>query len=159
MKKVKNPKHSPSNIYLVPSFWCKRNKNETMNRKILFLMLYLKLSLALTVTLVRPNPKGTRSMSIRCSSLGSSSDRKDEVDTDFDDDDDDIKPYGNRSLAWTKRYRKLLPYEEARKRVLSFGHRSKEDWDECVENGWQGAYVPARPDEMYAKEWESVRFT
>lgn len=72
-----------------------------------------------------------------------------------DEDDEDIKPYGSRSLAWTKRYRRLLPYEECRRRVLTFGHRSKADWDECVENGWQGAYVPARPDEMYAKEWES----
>lgn len=76
-------------------------------------------------------------------------------DSDDDDEEDNIKPYGNRSLAWTKRYRKMIPYEAARKRVLKFGHRSKEDWDECVANGWQGQYVPARPDEMYEPEWVS----
>ena len=77
---------------------------------------------------------------------------------DYDDDDDEIeiKPYGNRSLAWTKRYRKLNPYEKVRDRVIrNFGHRSKEDWDECVANGWHGQYVPSRPDEMYAPEWLS----
>ena len=132
--------------------------------KILLFMIYFNLSLAL----MRPIYTGTAgSRCIRFPPFHSSY-RNDEVregyndddeDSDDDeDDDDDIKPYGNRSLAWTKRYRKLLPYEEARKRVLSFGHRSKEDWDECVENGWQGAYVPARPDEMYAKEWESVSY-
>jgi len=76
-------------------------------------------------------------------------------DDDDDDDDSTVQPYGNRSLQWTQRYRKLIPYEEARRRVLKFGHRSKEDWDECVMNGWQGQYVPARPDEMYATEWVS----
>lgn len=79
-----------------------------------------------------------------------------EYDSDDDDDDDEnIEPYGSRSLQWTKRYRRLIPYEEARRRVLKFGHRSKDDWDDCVSNGWQGQYVPARPDEMYAKEWVS----
>jgi hypothetical protein len=76
---------------------------------------------------------------------------EDEVD---DDDDVAIKPYGNRSLAWTKRYRRLNPYETVRDRVIRhFGHRSKSDWDECVANGWQGQYVPSRPQEMYAPEW------
>ena len=69
-------------------------------------------------------------------------------DDDEQDDDDIIQPYLNRSLAWTLRYRKLNPYEKVRRRVLSFGHRCKEDWDECVANGWQGQYVPARPDLM-----------
>ena len=81
------------------------------------------------------------------------------LDNEMDDDDDDeveIQPYGNRSLAWTKRYRKLNPYEKVRDRVIRhFGHRSKEDWDECVANGWHGQYVPSRPDEMYAPEWVS----
>lgn len=95
----------------------------------------------------------------KCSASPFNDDFEVHGEDDIDDDDDDIQPYGNRSLAWTKRYRRLLPYEEARKRVLSFGHRSKEDWDECIENGWQGAYIPARPDEMYAKEWVSVSFT
>jgi hypothetical protein len=86
----------------------------------------------------------------------------DKVDEDYNDEDDDddddveIKPYGNRSLAWTKRYRRLNPYEKVRNRVIRyFGHRSKQDWDECVANGWQGQYVPSRPDQMYAPEWTS----
>ena len=82
----------------------------------------------------------------------------DEEEEDDDDDDDDevnIKPYRNRSLAWTKRYRKLNPYETCRKRVLNFGHRSKEDWDEAMASGQLGSYVPSHPDEMYAPEWVS----
>jgi hypothetical protein len=82
----------------------------------------------------------------------------DDDDEDDDDDDDDvqIQPYGNRSLAWTKRYRRLNPYEKVRHRVISnFGHRNKSDWDECIANGWQGVYVPSRPDVMYAPEWTS----
>ncbi|KAL3757250.1 hypothetical protein ACHAWU_008411 [Discostella pseudostelligera] len=77
-------------------------------------------------------------------------------DDDYDDDDDDVptvKPYRNRSLAWTLRYRKLNPYEKARARVISFGHRSKEDWDEAASSGQLGQYVPTYPDEMYAPEW------
>ena len=81
----------------------------------------------------------------------------DDDNDDFDDDDDDIpiKPYRNRSLVWTKRYRKLNPFEKCRKRVLQFGHRSKEDWDEAVASGQLGQYVPSHPDEMYAPEWVS----
>lgn len=67
---------------------------------------------------------------------------------DNDNDEIAIKPYRNRSLAWTKRYRKLNPYEKCRQRVLQFGHRSKEDWDEAMESGQLGGYVPSHPDEM-----------
>ena len=75
-----------------------------------------------------------------------------------DDDDDDetttIKPYRNRSLAWTKRYRTLNPYEKVRARVINnFGHRSKEDWDEAMSSGLLGQYVPNHPEDMYAPEW------
>ena len=84
---------------------------------------------------------------------------KDDDDLEEDDDDDEIpiKPYQNRSLAWTKRYRKLNPYETCRHRVLQFGLRSKEDWDEAVESGQLGQYwyVPSYPDKMYAPEWVS----
>ena len=39
-------------------------------------------------------------------------DSKDKYD-DFEDDDEiTIKPYGNRSLAWTLQYRKLNPYDK-----------------------------------------------
>ena len=79
-----------------------------------------------------------------------------EEDEDYDDDDDiEIKPYGSRSLAWTKRYRRLNPYEKVRNRVLQFGHRSKDDWDDACSSGQLGQYVPLRPDEMYAPEWIS----
>jgi hypothetical protein len=71
-----------------------------------------------------------------------------------EEDEMTIQPYLNRSLAWTLRYRKLNPYDKVRRRVLNFGHRSKGDWDECIANGWQGQYVPTRPDLMYAPEWE-----
>jgi hypothetical protein len=36
--------------------------------------------------------------------------------------------YENRSLAWTKRYRKLFPYESARKHAISLGRTSKAEW-------------------------------
>ena len=93
--------------------------------------------------------------------IGQSNDdtTNDHDENDYDDDDDDeptIKPYRNRSLAWTIRYRTLNPYEKARARVINnFGHRSKADWDEAVSNGYIGQYVPNYPDEMYAPEWVS----
>ena len=62
----------------------------------------------------------------------------DENDDDEEEEEDNIKPYGNRSLAWTKRYRRLNPYDKCRARVLRFGHRSKEDWDEAVSSGQLG---------------------
>ena len=71
-----------------------------------------------------------------------------------DDDEPTIKPYRNRSLSWTLRYRALNPYDKARQRVINnFGHRSKEDWDEAMSSGLLGQYVPNYPDEMYAPEW------
>ena len=91
----------------------------------------------------------------------SNDDTTNDHDENYDDDDDDddeptIKPYRNRSLAWTIRYRTLNPYEKARARVINnFGHRSKADWDEAVSNGYIGQYVPNYPDEMYAPEWVS----
>lgn len=79
--------------------------------------------------------------------------KNNDYEDDEDDDDVAIKPYRNRSLAWTKRYRQLNPYERVRKRVLGFGHRSKSDWDDAVSSGQLGQYVPSYPDEMYAPEW------
>jgi len=77
-------------------------------------------------------------------------------DENYDDEDTPIiKPYRNRSLAWTLRYRKVNPYEMARTRVLGFGHRSKDDWDDANASGQLGQYVPSYPDEMYASEWVS----
>ena len=74
-------------------------------------------------------------------------------DNEDEDDEVTIKPYRNRSLAWTKKYREAIPYETARARVISFGHRSKSDWDDAVSSGQLGQYVPSYPDEMYAPEW------
>ena len=34
-------------------------------------------------------------------------------------------------------------------------NRSKEDWDDAVESGQIGQYVPTYPDEMYEPEWVS----
>lgn len=89
-----------------------------------------------------------------------SADEGNNDDIGEEDEEDDVenisvKPYRNRSLRWTKRYRTLNPYEKARARVISFGHRSKSDWDEAVSSGQLGQYVPNYPDEMYAPEWVS----
>ena len=84
-----------------------------------------------------------------------SGDNGDEEDDLYEDDEPTIKPYRNRSLAWTLRYRKLNPYDKVRTRVIGFGHRSKEDWDEAVSSGQLGQYVPSYPNEMYAPEWQS----
>ena len=83
----------------------------------------------------------------------SSSEDAHDNNPDIEEDEIPVKPYRNRSLAWTMRYRKLNPYDQARARVISFGHRSKEDWDEAVSSGQLGQYVPSYPDEMYAPEW------
>ena len=72
-----------------------------------------------------------------------------------EDGEPTIEPYRSRSLAWTLRYRKINPYEKVRTRVLGFGHRSKDDWDDAVSSGQLGQYVPSYPDEMYAPEWIS----
>jgi len=81
---------------------------------------------------------------------------------DDDDDDDDENegqtPYRNRSLAWTNRYRKLIPYEKARAMAMTLGLQSEQDWDDFLEAGrvYQfGPYLPNRPDEMYVDDWVS----
>jgi hypothetical protein len=50
-----------------------------------------------------------------------------------------------------------MPYEFAREAALQLGLRSKEDWDEGIENGeiFQGPYLPSKPDEMYSDDWVS----
>lgn len=72
-------------------------------------------------------------------------------------DDECDKPYGSKSMAWSNRFRRLFPYETARRSVMDLGLRSKEEWDEYVADGkpQHGPYLPNRPDEMYAEEWES----
>ena len=75
----------------------------------------------------------------------------------FDDGEEGQTPYGNRSLSWTNTFRKLIPYEFAREAALQLGLRSKEDWDEGIENGeiFQGPYLPSKPNEMYPDDWVS----
>lgn len=72
-------------------------------------------------------------------------------------EEDVPKPYRNRSIAWTQRYRSVVPYDTARKWVMELGLRSKAEWDEYVEDGkvFHRSYLPNHPDEMYADEWVS----
>ena len=78
-------------------------------------------------------------------------DNDEENDDEEDDDDETIKPYGSRSLAWTKRYRRLIPYHVARAQAVAMGMSTQEDYQR-----WRrGPYQIQRPDEMYALEWSS----
>ena len=74
-----------------------------------------------------------------------------------DDADDDITPYRNRDLAYTRKYRRLVPYKAARLTAMRLGLRSKEEWDDIRQFGraFHGAHLVAYPNEMYAKEWVS----
>ena len=97
----------------------------------------------LVVTDRRITVEGTTTPTHLYASKGSDKDLDcDNIHNEDDDNDNDdeveIKPYGNRSLAWTQRYRRLNPYEKCRARVLRFGHRSKEDWDEAAASGQLG---------------------
>lgn len=76
------------------------------------------------------------------------------LDGDDDDEEEELKPtaYGNHSLAWTNRYRRLITYEYARAQAMSLGLSSKEEWEAL---GHQGPYMISRPDEMYQEEWVS----
>jgi hypothetical protein len=89
--------------------------------------------------------------------IGNDEGVKGSKDDDDDDDEAQVRAYGRRSLAWTQKYRKLLPYEYARKTAMNLGLRSKDDWDEYLADGkvYHGPYLPSRPDEMYAEEWLS----
>jgi hypothetical protein len=83
--------------------------------------------------------------------------RRSAEEEDEDDDEEAPKAYGNRSLKWTERYRRVLPYERARLIAMSLGLRGKEDWDDHLEDGivFRGPYLPTRPNEMYADDWVS----
>jgi hypothetical protein len=86
-------------------------------------------------------------------------DENDKVSNNDDDEDDEVTQtaYGNRSLAWTNRYRKLISYENVRLQAMALGLRSKEDWEELIQDGkcLRGPYMISRPDEMYQEEWVS----
>eukprot|EP00439_Symbiodinium_sp_Y106_P085116 s82_g27.t1 len=59
---------------------------------------------------------------------------------------------------WRKRYRRVLPFDEARRCVQAIGFGSREEWDEWVSEGkkspFLGPYVPNDPEAMYAEEWQ-----
>lgn len=76
---------------------------------------------------------------------------------EHENEDEEIEQtaYGNRSLFWTRKYRTLIPYEHARRRAIGLGLRSKEEWNEYLEDGnlEHGSYLPNNPEEMYQEEW------
>jgi hypothetical protein len=75
-------------------------------------------------------------------------------DDDNNDDENEIQlPYRNRSLAWSNRYRKLIPYDQVRAKVIAMGFYSKDDWDEFISDGRNGPYIPSHPDQMYSTDW------
>lgn len=79
------------------------------------------------------------------------------ADDNDEEEENSSSPYGSRSLSWTNHYRKLLPYEHARRAAMSLGLRCKQDWDDYLLDGKHafGPYMPNRPDEMYMEDWES----
>lgn len=52
----------------------------------------------------------------------------------------------NRPM-WRAKYRRLLPFHEARQAVRSIGFSSREEWDDWVADGksapWLGPYMPS----------------
>jgi hypothetical protein len=86
------------------------------------------------------------------------SERDEAVERGWEEDDEVFQQaYGNRSLEWTNKYRRAIPYEKARQAVMNLGLRSKEEWDEYVADGkvYHGPYLPNDPDKMYNDEWIS----
>lgn len=65
--------------------------------------------------------------------------------------------YSNRP-KWRKRFRRFLPFDEARRCAQALGFESKEDWDDWVSEGkkspFLGPYMPSDPEAMYAEEWQ-----
>jgi len=59
---------------------------------------------------------------------------------------------------WRRKYRRVLPFVEARRCVQAIGFSGKDEWDEWVSEGkkspYLGPYVPSNPHEMYAEEWQ-----
>ncbi|CAK9090178.1 unnamed protein product [Durusdinium trenchii] len=59
---------------------------------------------------------------------------------------------------WRKRYRRVLPFDEARRCVQAIGFSCRSEWDEWVADGkkspFLGPYVPSDPEAMYAEEWQ-----
>eukprot|EP00873_Tetraselmis_striata_P015604 jgi/Tetstr1/435868/TSEL_024756.t1 len=64
----------------------------------------------------------------------------------------------NGRPGWRKKYKSVLPFHEVQRMAQGMGLRSKDDWDEWVNEGkkspWFGPYMPSDPDVIYADEWE-----
>ena len=104
------------------------------------LFFFLLLRLVIVTSFAPTNDRAGLPSSLRpkyCR-IFSSANEEEDSENDGDEDEIPVKAYRNRSMAWTLRYRKLNPYEVARARVIGFGHRSKEDWDEAVSSGQLG---------------------
>lgn len=71
--------------------------------------------------------------------------------------DSDDASYAKRP-NWRKRYRRVLPFDEARRCVQAIGFGCRNEWDDWVADGkkspFLGPYVPNDPEAMYAEEWE-----
>ena len=75
-----------------------------------------------------------------------------------DEEEENVTHYQGRSVTWTRRYRRLIPYEKARSRAMSLGLRSADEWDDFLNDGkvyQHGPYLPTRPDLMYPDDWVS----
>lgn len=86
-----------------------------------------------------------------------------ETQSQRDDDDDEEDEglhktgYRRRSAAWARRYRKLIPYTDARARAMTLGISSEAEWEmEWDEiSRLHGPYLPLIPDEMYGDDFVS----
>jgi hypothetical protein len=74
---------------------------------------------------------------------------------DDEEEEEHLTPYRNRSLTWTNKFRTLIPYETVRRKVIGMGFYCKQDWDEHLQDGGFGPYIPNYPDEMYVDDWVS----
>lgn len=76
----------------------------------------------------------------------------------LEDNEGGPESYSKRP-KWKRRYRQVLPFEEARKCAQMLNFDTKEEWDEWVDEGkrspFLGPYVPSDPEAMYAEEWTS----
>ena len=122
-----------------------------------FFMRPLRTTKTTTKTTTRPTPRiidpWGSSRLCAASDENASNDEEETNDEDEDDEDEEemIQPYGRRSLAWTKRYRRLIPYSVARANAVAMGMTTPEDYQR-----WRrGPYQIQRPEEMYAVEWIS----
>ena len=124
-----------------------------MSRKQCLLVLALLYIRSVCSWVLAMQTYGDRRKTVCWNTNSNKSDQNEEAE-----DKENGSPYRRRSLAWTNRYRTLIPYEAARARAFSLGLRSKTEWDEYQEEGKSyehGPYLPTRPDLMYPDDWVS----